>query len=853
MRVIFFILKILAIFIVGYLFLILISAVVYVILKRNELSGEIFKDIVYLKALFFVAGNENPYIRFPIVSSYFIFLLTFSGWMFREKIKEILKTFSKQGEFKSKWLFNEKTNEKDYKQFREYIKKSFYNSPGWVLSFKVNKLTKKQRWLNIPHDKLDRNSLIIGGTGSGKTQRVLLPNILYNINLLDEYKPNLVIIDPKKELISFTGKRIEDNGYKIYVIDFEDTLNSLKWNPLSHIYDLMLKAKETNDEDYLSLANKKLINIIENLNWGGDDFWTASGKKIIEIILKSMLLFAYHTNTVSREDFNFTNVAKNINGSNFNSRNSPLLNTLNTYSEIHNRWKDVKTDLESILANSENTLGSMLQSALRPLDSFNKDDFIKNLTSNTENFNLREILSANEKFVIFIHYSDENTANHKLVSMLVDEIYQTAIEQAKSNKKNLGYEKLERKLLFFLEEFGNLPKIPNLENKLAINRSRNILFNLVVQDMNQLKKYNTNENREIDKIILSNLQFVYFLNTSDIETKNYIIKLLGKQEIQKTSYSTSGSSSSQNISYQKENLMEIDQLSKKSANDILILIEGLLPLYLKTSLAYKYFKNDNYVYKTIEELTDYKFFEINDELTDLVQKSLNPLLDDEKQNLINNDFEINAKLQNEMVNQIHNDNFDTIEEYLDLTLNNQNQIENEFIYKSLDKQNNVLEKAFIRINDEDKLIVLKEVIDELIRERKYLFLRSVFKDIKELNNSKELNVFNELISKYKNDSNFDGIIKHSINEILLKSKSLYFDNDTKILLRYSLIDELRNDNKYSLLHIIFKNIQILINDNELNNYEKLLKEYQENKNDLTKLNLDNQILKIKNIIEETEN
>ncbi|MCU9932907.1 type IV secretory system conjugative DNA transfer family protein [Mycoplasmopsis cynos] len=134
---------------------------------------------------------------------------------------------------------------------------------------------------------------------------------------------------------------------------------------------------------------------------------------------------------------------------------------------------------------------------------------------------------------MFIHYSDENTANHKLISMLVDEIYQTAIEQAKPNKKNLGYEKLERKLLFFLEEFGNLPKIPNLENKLAINRSRNILFNLVVQDMNQLKKYNTNENREIDKIILSNLQFVYFLNTSDIETKNYIIKLLGNKKLKK--------------------------------------------------------------------------------------------------------------------------------------------------------------------------------------------------------------------------------------------------------------------------------------------------------------------------------
>ncbi|MEI2462023.1 hypothetical protein RRG54_01410 [Mycoplasmopsis felis] len=205
-----------------------------------------------------------------------------------------------------------------------------------------------------------------------------------------------------------------------------------------------------------------------------------------------------------------------------------------------------------------------------------------------------------------------------------------------------------------------------------------------------------------------------------------LLNFLGKQEIEKTSYSTSGSSSSQNISYQKENLMEIDQLSKKSANDILILIEGLLPLYLKTSLVYKYFKNDNYVYKTIEQLNDYKIFEINDELTYLVQNSLSPLLDNEKQKLINNDFEINAKLQNEMVNQIHNDNFDTIEEYLDLTLNNQNQIENEFIDKSLDKENNVLEKAFIRINDEDKLIVLKEVIDELIKGKKVFILGIVF-------------------------------------------------------------------------------------------------------------------------------
>lgn len=86
-------------------------------------------------------------------------------------------------------------------------------------------------------------------------------------------------------------------------------------------------------------------------------------------------------------------------------------------------------------------------------------------------------------------------------------------------KMNMAYlsEKLDRKWLFLLDEAGNLPKIINLDNKVTISRSRNIFFQFVLQDYNQLKKYNDKVDG-VDKTIRSNLQFTYFLNSNDEDT-----------------------------------------------------------------------------------------------------------------------------------------------------------------------------------------------------------------------------------------------------------------------------------------------------------------------------------------------
>ncbi|VEU67780.1 Type IV secretory pathway, VirD4 components (plasmid) [Mesomycoplasma conjunctivae] len=186
--------------------------------------------------------------------------------------------------------------------------------------------------------------------------------------------------------------------------------------------------------------------------------------------------------------------------------------------------------------------------------------------------------------------------------MLIDQIYQALIDCANS-KEDL---KLERKFFFMLDEAGNLPPILNLDNKVTISRSRNVFFQLVLQDYNQLKKYNTSTNHNVDSIIRSNLQFTYFLNSIDEKTLSDLSNSLGKKEVIKKSTSKSsstsanGGSSSESESVEEKPLMSVAEIKAKNKEYAIIQKIGFLPMIVKTKLAYKYFSNDNYVFECDE-------------------------------------------------------------------------------------------------------------------------------------------------------------------------------------------------------------------------------------------------------------
>ncbi|MCU4706444.1 type IV secretory system conjugative DNA transfer family protein [Mycoplasma sp. CSL7503-lung] len=559
-------------------------------------------------------SNQSSKTIFLVVGFWLLSILAFSIFLFYKEIGKFLNKKLKIKRNVSKWLLNENTNEinKDYKK---YINTDLSDSSSWVLKFTKN----KRKWLNIKHNLLDRNSLVIGGTGSGKTQRVLLPNILFNINLDERHRPNFVINDPKKEIRTFLGKRLEEQGYKLYWIDFENAENSFKWNPLSHIYDLLEEGKSKNNKRYLYLAYKKYIELLENLKWDGvgDSFWSESGKNILVIIGKTLMLLKYHFDLIDRENFNFITINSFLNSINFCGSDieslfkSPIYNIISSKKDIDDDFLAVYDSFISINSSPMNTIGSMLSTAQLAVSFFVKNEFIKNLTSDSMSFDLVKIFNSNDKFAIFIHYPDQNPSTHNLVSNLINEMYESGINKAKENLIEKGYERLERKLLFILEEFGNLPRIPEFENKISINRSRNILFCVVLQDKNQLKKYNTKNNNKVDEIILGNLQFIYFLNSSDEEIKKYIVNKLGTFEKEKYSYSLNDKNSSSNLSYQEKTLLSVADLSQKPPDEIIILLEGFAPILIKSNLTYQYFESDNYVGKVEETSINNKMYRFN--------------------------------------------------------------------------------------------------------------------------------------------------------------------------------------------------------------------------------------------------
>ncbi|QSB07632.1 type IV secretory system conjugative DNA transfer family protein [Mycoplasma tauri] len=505
-------------------------------------------------------------------------------------------------EFNNKFLVSSKSSKNE-------------NNPNWLLKFnkKLNKW-----WINEPDS--DINSVVLGGVGSGKTQRILVPNIIYNSHLRFSNRASFLISDPKKEIIKMVGQKLKDMDYKIYAVDFSDVKNSVGWNPLAYAYYLAHKSDASYkfNNDSVNNAISEINNVIEQLPWGEktDDMWTKNAKLLIRTIVK-FLLFASmeRPDLIEQKHFNLITVASMCNQKAWNNNENWIAISRINASNDYYYWKELYKDIESIISIVPETLSGIFSNAISALNIFTQDEFIKKVIKSSYSFDLSKIAKENSPVAIFVHYPDHKPSNHFLVSMLIDQTYQALINEA-NETENL---KLNRKFFFMLDEAGNLPPIINLDNKITISRSRNVFFQLVLQDYNQLKKYNSSTNNAADKVIRSNLQFTYFLNSNDEQTLKELSESLGKKEVVKRSSSKStnfrdkGGSFSESESKEEKPLMSVSEIKAKEKNYVIIQKVGYKPMILKTLLAYKYFSNDGFKYECNEistgddnEVWDYK-------------------------------------------------------------------------------------------------------------------------------------------------------------------------------------------------------------------------------------------------------
>ncbi|WP_428830929.1 VirD4-like conjugal transfer protein, CD1115 family [Dehalobacterium formicoaceticum] len=389
----------------------------------------------------------------------------------------------------------------------------------------------------------DTHTLTIGATRSGKTRCVVLQSIC-NIGLSGE---SLVISDPKAELYHYTAPFLRRLGYEVVALDFKNPEKSHHYNLLQPVIDA---AKAGNMERAEMLA-WDMTNILVGKETGNTEKIWHNGE--MSVIAATILCVV--ADNIKRYDYqNLTNVywfmaemCKTIGGK------MPLLEYVKKLPQSH--------PARALLSISDvaptRTRGSFYTSALTTLHLFTPKS-INAITSKSD-FSLTDV--GCKKQALFIILPDEKTTFYPIASLIVSQQYELLANMA---DKRGG--RLERRVNYILEEFGNFTPITDMTTKLTVAAGRGIRFNLYLQGFEQLKeKYD----EHVSNTIKSNCQTWIYLQADDKETLQEISEKLGSYTT--SSYQLSAShakystpSSSQSVSLIERKLLNQDEVRRVS-------------------------------------------------------------------------------------------------------------------------------------------------------------------------------------------------------------------------------------------------------------------------------------------------
>ena len=432
------------------------------------------------------------------------------------------------------------------------------------------------------------HSLIIGTTRSGKGQTFVMPMIRFICN--SQSKHSMVINDPKGEMLENCYDMLVDNGYDIVVINLRDTQWSNLWNPLQIIIDEYKDRRDGKDGRTDMSRVMKLCQSLADVfthNDKSDPIWPESAKSLFVAMLLYLLEQGYdngHLENVSLYslfqmfvDFGEKNEARKVNGA---------MRDLNALDEL---FKQLPTGnpAKSAYATSNFASGEMRSSIFSTLASnltlFGSDEGVSKLTSGNQ-INFRALANPDKPMALFMLIPDEDTSRYVLASLFITQCYDQLVEYSSSFRG----QKLPQRVHFILDEFGNLVHIPGMDTKITVGAGRNLLFNLFVQDLNQLdSKYS-----EASKTIRSNCGNMVYINSLDKDTNEYFSAILGNKTIEYNTYSGDLSAfiaaqNHQSGAVDQQPLMTADKLSNLEPGTAVVKRQRSYPMITKFEFFYK--------------------------------------------------------------------------------------------------------------------------------------------------------------------------------------------------------------------------------------------------------------------------
>ena len=436
-----------------------------------------------------------------------------------------------------------------------------------IILTQTERLTMASRVPN-PAFARNKNVLVIGGSGSGKTRFFLKPNLM-------QLHSSYVVTDPKGQILVECGQLLRDNGYRIKVFNTINFKKSMHYNPLAYVHS---------EKDILKLVNVLISNTKGEGN-AGDPFWNKS-----ETLLYTALI-SYICSYGPEDERNFNTLVSMLNRMDTREDDEDYQNQVDLmFAELEAKEPQhfaVRQYKKFKLASAK-TLKSILISCAARLAPFDIQE-IREITSHDE---LELDTIGDTKTAVFFIISDTDDSLNFLVSMAYTQMFNLLCEKA--DDKYGG--RLPVHVRCLIDEMANIGQIPKLEKLMATIRSREISACLILQTQSQLKAIY----KENADTIQGNCDAVLFLGGKEKTTLKDLTETLGKETIDIANTGESrGREKSFSTNYQRlgRELMSMDELTVLDGSKCILQLRGVRPFL---SLKYDITKHPNYKY-----LSDY--------------------------------------------------------------------------------------------------------------------------------------------------------------------------------------------------------------------------------------------------------
>lgn len=432
---------------------------------------------------------------------------------------------------------------------KPYVDPAFENN---IILTQTERLTMNNRPKD-PKTARNKNVLIVGGSGSGKTRFWLKPNLLQCTS--KTYPTSFVVTDPKGDIVVSCGHALQKNGYQIKILNSLNFKKSMHYNPFAYIHS---------EKDILKLVTTLIANT-KGEGKAGDDFWVKA-----ETLLYTALIGYIHYEAPMEEQ-NFSTLIEFINAMEVREDDEDFKNPVDLmFDELKKRKPDhfAVRQYAKFKLSAGKTAKSILISCGARLAPFDIQE-LRELTAYDE---LQLDTLGDRKTALFIIMSDTDDTFNFLISMCYTQLFNLLCEKA----DDVYGGRLPVHVRCLIDEAANIGQIPRLEKLVATIRSREISCCLVLQAQSQLKALY----KDSADTIIGNMDCSIFLGGKEPGTLKELAAALGKETID--SYNTGesrGREVSHSLNYQKlgKELMSVDELAVLDGGKCILQLRGVRP------------------------------------------------------------------------------------------------------------------------------------------------------------------------------------------------------------------------------------------------------------------------------------